>query len=244
MKALITALGICALLFASGSAYAQDDYTWDGSESSDWADDLNWTPGGMGTDYPGENVADDTALINDGTNERAITLSSSLANTVHWVKIDANAAAGDMSLTLDNANSDLDIYRNGGASTLGYLQLVGRLSAAGVATFNYGNGSFACDWINLDGDSATAGRVVLDIDVDLTVRDATDSVLATGHVDVDVAGSTTFGVKDIEIGDGTTFSDFEMITNSGTISATKLTVKGDASNNSYLRVSAGTFQTE
>ena len=247
MKPLITALGICALLFASSNTYAQPyDYQWDGAHDSDWVwldvgqtPDNNWS--GMGTDntYPGQNQADDTATIADPTPQSNCVFSDEIEETVHWVKVDATNGA--MSLTL-NGSADLDIDRTGDAD-LGYLQLIGGDADTEEATFHLDAGTFACDWIDLDGGINANREAILDIDTNFSVGDASDSVLVTGYAAVDVEASYTFTARDVEVGDGALTTLFDMRTGTGTMTATSLDIipGNAASEHARFLLSAGTL---
>ena len=124
------------------------------------------------------------------------------------------------------------------------VELNGDANEDSDATMEVSSGAtFEPNSMDLNGDAHAAdGYAKLVFDADVTVQTNT-GVAATGYVRVDIDAGETFYAKEVSIGDASNFGNFDMVTGTGTILATKLTVKGDASNNTSLAVSAGTFQT-
>lgn len=248
MQRLFTAVAVCALLLAPATAHALA-FTWDGANSSDWrylsGTNNNWSGAFTDSKYPGSHAANDTATIADPTPSQCV-LSGAVANTVHWVTVNALTPNAAMSLTLDNASSSLDIDRNGGAASLGYLKLVGGDTAGEEATFSYQLGTFAADWIDLDGGTAETMEAILDIRQNFTVGDASDSVVATGYAAMDVANPGTpkvFTAADVVVGDGAALTFLEKRSGTGELDANTMTITSGESANEHatFRHSAGTL---
>jgi len=81
------------------------DYTWIGSIDNDWNKAGNWGQGGStATDYPGQNNAGDTVIINSGA---TVTLTGNVSNPLDSLGINgAILNLSTFSLTADNVTID------------------------------------------------------------------------------------------------------------------------------------------
>ncbi len=190
MKRIATALAMCLLLTAAGSAYAQQEtFTWTGASSTAWNTFGNWS--GPANEYPGQDDTDDIVYIDSDLNSTQPGYSTGTV-TVDTIDIDAHANGYTVELTV-----------SGGTLNTGGLVLVkGKLAAPNkTATISVTGGTFAPNSMEFYGrNHATAGHAFGDFDVDVTVRGAADGTVDTtikGYVDFDIDDSTTVYLKDV-----------------------------------------------
>ena len=233
MKAVITALGICALLFPPARVYATA-YTWDGAYNSKWAQEIsgnNWEP----DFYPARSQNGDTATINVSTNANPVKLIQALDYTIATLLIDADAA---------NASIGLRIRGTGILTSTGLITVKGYQTAAGDATLEVeASGSFSPHSMKLEGSPDTDyGDAILIFDEDVTVTDST-GVDITGLAQVRVGSDDTFDAYNLDVGDGAVHSELEMNTGTGTMLSDTLTIQaGDAANeHAEFLISSGTM---
>ena len=126
MKPIITALGICAVLLAGGSASGAallTAFTWDGSSSSAWNVDNNWT---ANSSYPDKNDdGNDSATISDTTNNPVTLPAFDICLTTFTMSgatsFDAKGETltAKTSATFDSTNSSTAIVLDNTSTTNG-----------------------------------------------------------------------------------------------------------------------------
>jgi hypothetical protein len=251
MKSFITALGICALLIATGGVYAVG-YDWCGGGSLDgnWKDSANWTQ----ADYPGKNQAGDTATIADDTKMPAY-LSSSLSYSIASLELDAATPDASVSFTHsggtltvsstttvtggDASSYTATITLSGGTFDPADLYLYGGDADTRQSVFHMDSGTLTKpdsttiqDYVELqvdDGETANFGNSTCNADATLEVLDNT-----SGACQTDV-----FTVYESGAADTTTVTK----TGEGVLSTTAVYVRASSSNAASLVISAGSIVT-
>ena len=219
MKALITALGICALLLAPAGAYVLP-YVWDGaSNNSKWAEEIsgnNWDTAG----YPAKERDGDTATINVSTRANPVKLIVDLSPyEIATLLIDADAV---------NAPIGLQIRGTGDLETTSLVTVKADLDTNGhnaTLTVDAG-GAFSPHSMKLEGAPLTANSdAILIFNQGVTVTNSA-GVEATGFCQVRVGSDDTFDAYNLYVGDGDVHSELDMNTSIGLMIAEQLVVMG------------------
>jgi len=181
------------------------------------------------------------------------------------ISLGGTSVTSTMTLSQNNTTTDLDVnsllidadtpgaarsFTKAGAGTLdvnGPLTIKGDLSADHDATLVLSAGSITPDSMVLQGSTNSSyGYAILDLDQDLTVGNASDSVSVAGYAEIDVANPGTakvFEAKDMDVGDGQLTTFCEKRTGTGELDATGLTITAgnDANEEATFKLSAGTL---
>lgn len=144
MKALITAVGICALLLAPAAATAVvQTFTWVGTNDSAWEGSGNWTqapgsgsfPGGLAGFPPAERTTDIVVIDHDAANQPQFTSSSGdgTNDNREIASLTLDAETDDDTVTLDLTGDELIVD--------GSATIVGAVDAANTATLTVNGGT-------------------------------------------------------------------------------------------------------
>jgi hypothetical protein len=183
MKALITAIGVGAILVVPMAAIATPvDFIWDGDNSRSWVVDANWT---AGSSWPGNSQADDTATISNANNANPLFLNASLNNSVASLTVDADTATGDLEFEL-RTNSSMTVTDS--------ITLWGDDDADHSATLQFIGGTLAFDSasLNLFGGDTADRKAIFDYDGG-TISDNIDAMTMRGHSEVASTQDITVG---------------------------------------------------
>lgn len=178
-------LGICACMFVPAPALVQ--INWDGDTSSVWRLGNNWDDAGGA--FPGE-FSGDSAVIAVNT-QNPVTVSGTVANSITTLTLDADTNA---------ATVELDILSGGSLTTTGLVTVkADQEDAANHATIKVG-GTLTADSFLFDGAAdIDDGHAIGDFDVNVCVNNGvgTDTTVAAGYTDWELASGVVFSAADV-----------------------------------------------
>ncbi len=138
-------------------------------------------------------------------------------------------------------------HTSGTLDVTGAVTLTASSSVSAEAEWRVSSGTtVTVDGVVLAGGDATAERVYLEFDADVTVGTSTGTSV-TGVADADLGTNVEFVTNAFKVGDGTTAADFELLSASastGLVQATSVVIKGGSSTASSLTVNGGKVVTQ